>query len=146
MIKIDSNREFKLVRNSFSISKKINLKEIGFVQIIGSNLYIYQSKEYNILNYSIKPQLIFSIDSQEDCIFIKLQKISIKNLPFIFEKIKLTIEVDIFPEKDFCKIKRHISLSYGSKNKLIKYLSKNLMELISIRFDKKLIKNVLKVI
>ena len=85
MIKMDSNREFKLVRNSFSISKKINLKEIGFVQI-GSNLYIYQSKEYKILNYSIKPQLIFSIDSQEDCIFIKLQKISIKNLPFILRK------------------------------------------------------------
>ena len=119
-----------------------------------SNLYIYQSKEYNILNYSIKPQLIFSIDSQEDCIFIKLQKISIKNLPFIFEKIKLTIEVDIFPEKDFCKIKRHISLKYESENKLIKFISENFMkkllnnliEKISMRFDRKLIKKILKAI
>ena len=43
------------------IKSKINLKKIGFTKISDSNLYIYQSDEYKILNYSIKPQLIFSI-------------------------------------------------------------------------------------
>ena len=53
MISIDSDREFNLINESFSIVKKINLKEIGFTEISGSNLYIYQSGEYKILNYSI---------------------------------------------------------------------------------------------
>ena len=53
MIKIDSDREFSLVKESFSIIKKINLKKIGFTKISDSNLYSYQSDEYKILNYSI---------------------------------------------------------------------------------------------
>ena len=78
MIKIDSNREFTLVKASFSIIKKINLKEIGFTRISDSNLYIYQSDEYKILNYSIKPQLIFSIYIEDEIIKIKLESISLK--------------------------------------------------------------------
>ena len=79
MIKIDSNREFSLVKVSFSIIKKINLKEIGFTKISDSNLYIYQSNEYKILNYSIKPQMIFSIYIDDEIIKIKLEDISLKN-------------------------------------------------------------------
>ena len=154
MISINSNREFNLVKESFSIVKKINLKEIGFTKMSGSNLYIYQSGEYKILNYSIKPQLIFSINIEDQIINIKLEKISIENLPNIFKTLKLTLEANIFSEKDFCKIKRHISLKYESKNKLIKFISKNfinkflnnLIDTISIRFDRKLIKKVLKAI
>ena len=66
MIKIASEREFSLVRNSFAAFKKINLKDIGFNQISGSNLYTYQSDEYKILNYSIKPKLVFSIERKEN--------------------------------------------------------------------------------
>ena len=123
MIKFTSEREFRIVRDSFSAVKKINLKDIGFKQISDSNLYIYQS-------------------------------VNIKNLPNIFKELKLTIEVKIFPEEDVFKINRHISLVYESKNKLITFISdnfidkilKNLIEIISIRFDKKLIKKVLKAI
>jgi len=154
MIKIDSNREFSLVKASFSIIKKINLKEIGFTKISDSNLYIYQSNEYKILNYSIKPQMIFSIYIDDEIIKIKLEDIDLKNLPNIFKKLKLNLEANIFSEKDLCKINRHISLRYENKNKLIKFISEkflnkflnNLMETISIRFDRKLIKKVLKAI
>ena len=154
MIKIDSDREFTLVKASFSIIKKINLKEIGFTRISDSNLYIYQSDEYKILNYSIKPRLIFSINIQDEIIKIKLEKISIENLPYIFKTLKLTLEAKIFSEKDLCKINRHISLRYESKNKLIRFVAdnlmnkflKNLIDMISIRFDRKLIKKVLKTI
>ena len=154
MIKFTSEREFRIVRDSFSAVKKINLKDIGFKQISDSNLYIYQSDEYKVLNYSIKPQLIFSIKSERDNIYVNLKSINIKNLPNIFKELKLTIEVKIFPEEDVFKINRHISLVYESKNKLITFISdnfidkifKNLIEIISIRFDKKLIKKVLKAI
>ena len=152
MTKIASDREFRLEKESFSAVKEINLKEIGFNKISGSNLYIYKSDEYKILNYSIKPELIFSIERELDNIYIKLNKISIKNLPDIFKTLKLTIEVKILNEKDLCKINRHISLRYERKNKLVTFISKNfvnkilknLIEIISIRFDKKLIKKVLK--
>lgn len=154
MIKIDSDREFSLVKASFSIIKKINLKEIGFTKISDSNLYIYQSDEYKILNYSIKPQLIFYIYIEAEIIKIKLEKISLKNLPNIFKTLKLNVEANIFPEKDLCKITRHISLRYENKNKLIKFISENflnkflnnLIDTISIRFDRKLIKKILKAI
>ena len=152
MTTIASDREFNLVRDSFSTLKKINLRNIGLEQISNSNLYIYQSDEYNILSYSVKPQLIFSIKSEEDGIHLKLKRIKIKNLPSIFERLQLTLEVNIFPEKGFCKIYRHISLKYDSKNKLVTFISKNfidkillnLIEVISARFDKKLIKKVIK--
>ena len=154
MIKIDSDREFSLINASFSIIKKINLEEIGFTKISDSNLYIYQSDEYKILNYSIKPQLIFSIYIEDEIIKIKLESISLKNLPNIFKTLKLNLEANIFSEKDLCKINRHISLRYENKNKLIKFISENflnkflnnLIDTISIRFDRKLIKKVLKAI
>ncbi len=154
MIKIDSDREFTLVKSSFSIIKKINLKEIGFTRISNSNLYIYQSDEYKILNYSIKPQLIFSIYFEDEIIKIKLESISIENLPNIFKTLKLNLEANIFSEKDLCKVKRRISLRYENKNKFIKFISENflnkflnnLIDNISIRFDRKLIKKLLKAI
>tara|TARA_B100001093_G_C26603008_1_gene916776 strand:+ start:252 stop:716 length:465 start_codon:yes stop_codon:yes gene_type:complete len=154
MISINSDREFILINKSFSIIKKINLKELGFTKISGSNLYIYQSGEYKILNYSIKPRLIFSINIQDKIIKMKLENISIENLPNIFKTLKLTLEANIFSEKDLCKINREISLRYESKNKLIRFISENLMnkflknliDMISIRFDRKLIKKVLKTI
>ena len=154
MMIIDSDKEFNLVKESFSVIKKINLKDIGFIEISDSNLYIYQSDEYKILNYSIKPKLIFSINVEDEIIKVKLERISIKNLPNIFKTLKLTLEANIFSEKDFCRIKRHISLKYESENKLIKFISKNfikkllnnLIEKISMRFDRKLIKKILKAI
>ena len=154
MIKIDSDREFSLVKESFSIIKKINLKKIGFTKISDSNLYSYQSDEYKILNYSIKPQLIFSIYFEDEIIKIKLESISLKNLPNIFKTLKLNLEANIFSEKDLCKVKRSISLRYENKNKLIKFISENflnkflnnLIDNISIRFDRKLNKKVLKAI
>ena len=154
MIKIASEREFSLVRNSFAAFKKINLKDIGFNQISGSNLYTYQSDEYKILNYSIKPKLVFSIERKENNINVNLKEIKIKNLPDIFKTLQLTLEVNFFHEKDLCKINRYIALKYEKKNKLISFISenflnkilKNLLEIISTRFDKKLIKKVLKTI
>ena len=152
MIKVDRDTEFKLVRNSFKVIKKINLQEIGFNQISGTNLYKYQSDEYKILNYSIKPKVIFLIDIKENNIFIKLQDISIKNLPNIFKTLNLNIEVKILAKSNFYIIIRHISLRYEDNNKLIKYLSENfknkflnnLIDIISRRFDRKLVKKVLK--
>ena len=152
MIKVDRDKEFKLVRNSFKVIKKINLQEIGFNQISGTNLYKYQSDEYRILNYSIKPKVIFLINIKEDNIFIKLQDISIKNLPNIFKTLNLNIEVKILAKSNFYIIIRHISLRYEDNNKLIKYLSENfknkflnnLIDIISRRFDRKLVKKVLK--
>ena len=154
MIKIDSEREFSLVKESFSIIKKSNLKKIGFTKISDSNLYSYQSDEYKILNYSIKPKLIFSIYFEDEIIKIKLESISIENLPNIFKTLKLNLEANIFSEKDLCKVKRRISLRYENKNKFIKFISENflkkflnnLIDTISIRFDRKLIKKVLKAI
>ena len=152
MTRVYSVKEFKLVGDSFRVFKKINLEEIGFNQISESNLYIYQSDEYRILNYSIKPKVIFLVDIEDENIYIKLQDIKIKNLPNIFKTLRLNIEVNIFAEGNFYRIIRHISLSYDSKNKLMRFLSENfinkllenLIEIISKRFDKKLIKKSLK--
>ena len=72
MSRIYSIKEFRFGSDSFSVFKKFNLKEIGFNQIAGSNLYIYQSDEYKVLNYSIKPKVIFLINIEDDNIYIKL--------------------------------------------------------------------------
>ncbi len=152
MTKIESVKEFRFGNDSFSVFKKFNLKEIGFNQIGESNLYIYQSDEYKILNYSIKPKVIFLINIEENNIYIKLKDIIIKNLPNIFKALRLDIEVNIFLEDNFYRIVRNISLNYESKNKLMKYLSENFInkflnnfiEIVSIRFDRKLIKKFLK--
>ena len=96
--------------------------------------------------------MIFLINIEDDNIYIKLQDINIKNLPNIFRTFILDIEVNIFLEGNFYRIIRHISLNYESKNKLMRYLSENftnkllnnLIEIISIRFDRKLTKNFLK--
>ena len=115
MTRIYSVKEFRFSSDSFSVFKKFNLKEIGFNQIDRSNLYIYQSDEYKILNYSIKPQLIFSIHIEDEIIKIKLESISLKNLPNIFKTLKLNLEANIFSEKDLCKVKRLISLRYENQ-------------------------------
>ena len=152
MTRVYSVKEFKFGSDSLSVLKKINLEDIGFNQIAESNLFIYQSNEYKILNYSIKPKVIFLINIEDDNIYIKLHDINIKNLPNIFRTFILDIEVNIFLEGNFYKIIRHISLNYESKNKLMRYFSdnfinkllNNLIEIISIRFDRKLIKKFLK--
>ena len=46
MTRISSEKEFNLVKDSFSAVKNINLKDIGFNQISDSNLYIYQQYKY----------------------------------------------------------------------------------------------------
>ena len=120
MIKFTSEREFRIVRESFSAVKKINLADIGFKQISDSNLYIYQSDEYKVLNYSIKPQLIFSINSERDNIYVNLKSINIKHLPNIFKELKLTIEVKIFPEEDVFKINQEL-LSLNEPQIITKY-------------------------
>ena len=152
MTRVYSVKEFKLGSDSSTVFKKINLQDIGFNQINGSNLYIYQSDAYRILNYSIKPKVIFLINIEDENIYIKLQDIIIKKLPNIFKTLNLDIEVNIFPEGNFFRIIRHISLNYDNKNKLMRYFSENLInklldnliEIISKRFDKKLIKKFLK--
>ncbi len=154
MIQIDSEKEFKLIKNSLSVFKKISLQNIGFQQINESNLYMYQSDEYKVLNYSINPKLFFLINFEDNNVFIKLEKISIENLPNIFKTLKLSLIVNIFHEKNFYRINRQITLKFESKNKLIRYFSENftnkflnnLLEMISVRFDRKLIKKVSKII
>ena len=152
MSRIYSIKEFRFGSDSFSVFKKFNLKEIGFNQIAGSNLYIYQSDEYKVLNYSIKPKVIFLINIEDGNIYIKLKDIIIEKLPNIFKTLSLDIEVNIFLEVNFYRIVRHISIDYENKNKFMRYLSENfinkllnnLIEIISIRFDRKLIKKFLK--
>tara|TARA_B100000886_G_scaffold273218_1_gene197128 strand:- start:492 stop:962 length:471 start_codon:yes stop_codon:yes gene_type:complete len=151
MIKVDSIKEFKLGNKSFSEIKNIDLKDIGFYQLSDSNIFRYKSDEYKILNYRIKPELTFKIRINEENIHIELNSISINNLSNIFKLFNLKINLYILPDKDYCKAKRFISLSYESKNKFLSNLSKkavnkilhNLIEKISSRFDKKLIKKVL---
>jgi len=152
MIKVDSIKEFKLGKKSFSEIKNTDLKDIGFFQISDSNIYSYKSDEYKILNYRIKPKLTFKIEIKEENIHIELNSISINNLPNIFKLLNLKINLYILPEKDFCKVKRFISLRFQSKNRVLNKFSEkavdkilhNLIEKISLRFDKKLIKKVLK--
>ena len=98
--------------------------------------------------------MIFSIYIEDEIIKIKLESISLKNLPNIFKTFKLNLEANIFSEKDLCKVNRQISLRYENKNKFFKFISENflnkflnnLIHTISIRFDRKLIKKVLKAI
>ena len=152
MIKVDSIKEFKLENKSFSEIKNIDLKDIGFYQISDSNIFSYNSDEYKIFNYRIKPKLTFKIKIKEDKIRIELDSIRINNLPNIFKLFNLRIKLLILSEKDNCKVKRFISLSYESKNKVLKNLSEKAadkilqkyIEKISLRFDKKLIKKVFK--
>ena len=95
-----------------------------------------------------------SVYFKDEIIKIKLESISIENLPNIFKTLKLNLEANIFSEKDLCKVKRRISLRYENKNKLIKFISENflnkflnnLIDNISIRFDRELNKKVLKAI
>ena len=79
------------------------------------------------------------VEYEQENIQIELKSISINNLPNIFKFFNLKIKLYILPEGDYCIAKRYISLSYESKNKIIKYFSKkvtykilhNLIEKIS---------------
>ena len=61
--------------------------------------------------------MIFLINIEDENIYIKLHDTTIKNLPNIFKKFILDVEVNIYPEGNFSRIIRHISLNYESKNK-----------------------------
>lgn len=73
-MQIDSEKELNLVRLLFSVIRKISLQNIVFKQINDPNLYMYQSDECKILNYSIHPKLLFLINFEDNNVHIKLEK------------------------------------------------------------------------
>ncbi len=150
MDEITSTKIINIDSKSFSDFKKLNIEKLGLNKIKDSNIFEYNSKVFNVLNYKIKSNLIFEIFYQGNNIHINLQ--SIKGIPELIKKnITLKIKVDIYQKGKSCEAKRFISLNLNKDSFFLKLLSDeitkkftlNILEVITKRFDKKFLNKVL---
>ena len=149
-MRINSTKEFVIKSRSLTEIKKLNLQKIGLNKLNNSNIFVYHSNVFKILNYKIKSDINFSISFKDNKIYIEL--IKIKGMPdFLKRIITINIKVDISQEGDICIAKRFISLNLKNERKIVKIFSDKLvkkllfkaLEKISKRFDKKFLNKVL---
>ena len=133
MIFIDSREKFNLKLESDYDLKDINLKSIGLNKFKNENIYLFESKEYKLLNYIIKPKMLFNIDLKD-------------NLYKIIKDIDLNVQINISKKNMLFNIERYISIRIEKKISFLKFLPdsiiyeilKNTLKEITKRFDKRL--------
>ena len=144
MLEINSTKIININSKSLSEIKKLNLQKLGLKKIQDSNFFEYNSNVFKVLSYKIRTKIIFAIFFKENNIYIELQKIT--GIPkFIQKNITLSIKVDIYQEREFCRANRFISLIFNKDSFFLKFLSDEnankllllTLETISKRFDKK---------
>ena len=97
------SKQFVFHQISFNKINSEYLSNIGLMKIINSDLYVYQSKEYRLLNWEIKPRIFFKICKEKRKISISTHDEFIKGIDLIlkFATIKLNASpVTKHPEYD----------------------------------------------
>ena len=125
------------------------LSKIGLIKIINSDLYVYQSKIYKLLNWEIKPKIFFKIYRDKRKISISTDDKLIKGIDFIlkFATIKFDASIQILESQTV--IDRSLTISLR-RNGLIKIFPRKMvlkllneaLYLVGDRFDRKIIKGL----
>lgn len=143
---IDSREQFNLNLNEDSDLKDINFKSIGLNQFKNENIYLFESKEYQFLNYKIKPKIFFLINLKNNIYKISLLKVEIDELSQIIRNIDLNIKINITKQNKLFLVDRYISIKIQKKisflkllpDKIIYEMLKKALKEITKRFDKRL--------
>ena len=142
--RIDNNKiEIKSIK--FEELKKI----INVIHVSNNKQYIYQSRQYKILQWKIKPRIYLSIEQDDSAIEITCRKIDLNIPKNLNSKLKIYIKVFIRRFQKGIKIERMLKICLANKGS-IKYMPKALKEyllekaisLSSKRFDKRLIRKL----
>ena len=153
MLKLQSNRKFCLNKVNFFELINFEPKELGLEKDKNSELYIYNSKEYKILSWKIKPKIFINLIKSNEFIRVNLENKYISGIGTFSKLITVDIDAIIKGCSDDCLIERSIILGVHNDRKFLKfipdYLVKNLIketiELIAKRFDKRLSEKLRKI-
>ena len=128
------------------------LSKIGLIKIINSDLYVYQSKSYRLLNWEIKPRIFFRIYKDKRKISISTHDKLIEGIDLIlkFATIKFDASIQILESQTV--IDRSLTISLR-RNGLIKIFPRDMVlkllneaiYLVGDRFDRKIIKGLNKI-
>ena len=144
-------KQFVFHQISFEKISSVYLSKIGLIQI-NSDLYVYQSKSYRLLNWEIKPKIIFRIYKDKSKISISTHDKLLKGIDLIlkFATIKFDASIQILESQTV--IDRSLTISLR-RNGLIKIFPRNMVlklldeaaYLVGDRFDRKIIKGLNKI-
>ena len=146
------SKQFVFHQISFNKINSEYLSNIGLMKIINSDLYVYQSKEYRLLNWEIKPRIFFKICKEKRKISISTHDKLIEGIDFIlkFATIKFNASIQISESQTVIDRSLTISLRRDGlikifpRNILLKLLNEALC-LVGDRFDRKIIKGLNKI-
>ncbi len=150
MLKLQSKRKFRLNKVNFIQLKNFETRDIGLEKDKNSDLYIYTSKEYEILNWKIKPKIFINLIKSDKYIRIYLENKFISGIGAFSKLITVDIDAIIKGTSDYCLIERSITLGVHTDRQFLKFipdqLIKNLLKetltLVAKRFDKQLSKKI----
>ena len=143
---------FRIDNNNIEI-KTIKFEElktiINEIHVSNNKQYIYQSRQYKILQWKIRPRLYLSIEHDDNAIEITCRKIDLNIPKNLNSTLKIYIKVFIRRFQKGIKIERMLKICLANKGS-IKYMPKALKEFLlekaislsSKRFDKRLIRKL----
>ena len=128
------------------------LSKIGLIKIINSDLYVYQSKSYRLLNWEIKPRIFFRIYKDKRKISISTHDKLIEGIDLIFKFATIKFDASIQILESQTVIDRSLTISLR-RNGLIKIFPRDMVlkllneaiYLVGDRFDRKIIKGLNKI-
>ena len=149
---IKDSRVIHLKDIEFSHIYNLSFDDIGLSSIKNSNKFIYQSRPYNIINYTIEPIIYLTINRDIKSIKIIIDDFLIKNIGFLNQVLKIYISVLFIPSVHGISISREINLIFSPNINIFPFKQISLEKLITIisskiynRFDKTLISKCYKV-
>ena len=146
------SKQFVFHQISFNKINSEYLSNIGLMKIINSDLYVYQSKEYRLLNWEIKPRIFFKICKEKRKISISTHDKLIEGIDFILKFANIKFNASIQISETQTVIDRSLTISLR-RNGLIKIFPRNIvfkllnetLYLVGDRFDRKIIKGLNKI-
>ena len=146
MLKSISNRKFYLNEINFNRVINLNPLDIGLEKDKKQNLFIYNSKGFDIIYWKIKPKIAIRITKTNDYLKLQLENNNISGIGDLSQLIRIDIETYITGSSNYCCINSSIKLEVYNERGFLKlipdYLIQNILKKalvkVSHRFDKKL--------
>ena len=143
------SKQFVFHQISFNKINSEYLSNIGLMKIINSDLYVYQSKEYRLLNWEIKPRIFLKIHKDKRKISISTHDKLIEGIDFILKFATIKFNASIQISESQTVIDRSLTISLR-RNGLIKIFPRKMvlkllneaLYLVGDRFDRKIIKGL----
>ena len=120
------SKQFVFDQISFNKINTEYLSNIGLMKIINSDLYVYQSKEYRLLNWEIKPRIFFKICKEKRKISISTHDKLIEGIDFILKFATIKFNASIQISESQTVIDRSLTISLR-RDGLIKIFPRNIL-------------------